>query len=393
MRSSLLALALTVAVTARAQAPSASPTFVGAPLTTFKIDTGAFIDDPFDVRGDGAQIAYLTTDGASPADLHLARVAADKPEVTIKGLPGNIVVLRWVGEGRVLVITRDEGTQQVTGQIYTASGPAKEKLGPTDDIELATVQGKPVIVTFSRKERKGGADVTLQAFSRETLKPVAKKLYREDGEGRITHKEGAFKVLWWYDGYAGAAVQKAGEYDKAKDIRRPDRFARLDAFKGTLSGENEIEDLLAFTQLQLEHKKHEGQDLFVRVADDRRKLYVVDGLTERELTLARPLELYDLATLAYQLLPDGRLAMSLTVDPTNSQALAHKRADPDDLDLYVIDRASYAATRVLTLPGQGRPSEWRIGGGRLGLLRKSKGFDRGGVQLEVYELADAHAAR
>jgi hypothetical protein len=84
--------------------------------------------------------------------------------------------------------------------------------------------------------------------------------------------------------------------------------------------------------------------------------------------------------------------MSLSVDPVNPDAVNRQKTEPDDIDLYTIDRQSHVAARILTLPGEGRRSAWHIAADRLVLLRKGKGFDRGGVSLEVYDLGAAAAA-
>jgi hypothetical protein len=131
----------------------------------------------------------------------------------------------------------------------------------------------------------------------------------------------------------------------------------------------------------------EGADVRVRLSDDHKRLVLLDGDAERDIKLARNIWLYDPAAYAFQVLDAGRLLLSATVDPVNPEAVARKKADPDVIDFYLVDRHSGEARRVLQLDGKGRPSGWRAGGGRLALLRKSKGFDRGGVALEVYPLA------
>ena len=51
-----------------------------------------------------------------------------------------------------------------------------------------------------------------------------------------------------------------------------------------------------------------------------------------------------------------------------------------------VDRKTRAVNLTLRVPGEGRPSAWHQAGGRAAVLRKGKGFDRGGVALDVYDL-------
>ncbi|HUS66131.1 MAG TPA: hypothetical protein VMZ28_16375 [Kofleriaceae bacterium] len=376
MRTTLAAL-LCLAAPALAAPP--------APIWQVKTDASGFIDDPFALRDDGKAVAYITTDGAEAAKLHLAMIPAWKPDVVIPGVSAHAVAIHWLSPERVLVVAKDGDKETVSAQVYSPKGPGRERLGPADDIALATLDGKPAVVSYTRTEKKG-VEHTLSAVHRESWKALGKKSWREDAEGRVPHPAGAFKILWWKDGFAAAAVQQAGAFDKAKDMRRPDRFARLDPWTGKLFDEKEIEDVLGFAQLIIEHKKHSNQAAFVHLSEDHHKLLFTDGLTQKELTLARPLYMYALESIAFQLLDGDRVAVSATVDPTNPPALQRKKADPDELDLFIVDRKTNVATRVLRLDGQGRPSTWKTGGNRLALLRKSKGFDRGGVVLEIYDL-------
>ena len=70
--------------------------------------------------------------------------------------------------------------------------------------------------------------------------------------------------------------------------------------------------------------------------------------------------------------------------------MAARRTDPDLIDLCAIELGSGTpgpAQRLRTLPGNQRPSSWKLtAGGRLALLRKHKGFARGGTEVEIYDL-------
>lgn len=351
------------------------------PLAELKVE-GDFIDDAFALRADGQAIAYLVTDGATRCKLYLQPLPAGTPAV-VEGCPTHATQVHWLGEGRVLVVAQDG--ERKRAQVFTAKGPGKERFGPIDDVALTEVDGKPAVVTYTRNEKKGVEHV-IAAYHRDTLKPIGRRALRETAEEQVVHKQGPFKILWWRDGFLGAATLKAGEYDKAKDIRRPDRFGRFDVWKGKMLEEKEIEDVLAFARISLAHRSRPSEPAFVHLSEDHKKLLFTDGTDQHALELARPLPMYAPEAFAYQILDGARLAISATVDPMNPPALARKKADPDDLDVYVVDRATRAAERKLILEGRGRPSAWRIAGGRLALLRKNKGFDRGGVALEVYDL-------
>ena len=358
-----------------------------APIAHWDAGAGGFIDDGYALRSDGKAAAFITTDGATKATLHLADVGGT--DTTIEGAPIDASAIYWLGPARVLIVRAHDGV--ATAQVFTQAGAGPQTLGPFGQLAIGKVGGKPAIVTYTRVE-KSGVEHALVAYSVDNLRPIKKRSWKEDNEGQI--KQGALvvKPLWWADDFATLIASRAGEYDKAHDIRRPDRSVKLDAFTGKVLEEKEVEDVMAFTKVALLRRETANQPVIVHWSEDRKQLLLLDGNIDRELTLPRALDKYDPATLGFQLLDAQKVALSLTIDPVNPEAVKRQKADVDDLDLYAIDRKTLAATLWLRLPGQQRPSSWRIVGNRLLLMRKGKGFDRGGVTLEVYDLPDAAAA-
>jgi hypothetical protein len=361
-----------------------------APVQRFDSDASGFVDDAFALRADGKAVAYLTTDGATTATLHLANLGGT--DVNVAGAPIDAVAIEWLSPTRVLIVRGREGVS--TAQAFTAAGPDKGKpIGPFGKFAFATVDGKRVFVTYSRSEKRG-VDHALAAYAVDSLKPLKKRTWHEDPEGQIKQGPSSVKPLWWAEGYTVLAALRAGEFDKARDMRRPDRYTRLDTFGGKVIVETEVQDVLGFTQVSLLRRDAPNLPVIARYSDDRKKLLFVDGVAEYEVVLPRELWKYEVSTLAWQTLDDKRVALSLTIDPVNPDAVSRKKADVDEIDLYEVDRQSHAVRPLLRLPGQGRRSAWQLVGNRLLLLRKGKGFDRGGVSLELFDVGDeSHASK
>lgn len=365
---------------------------LAAPAPVQRLDAGGdgFIDDGYALREDGKAIAYITTDGATTATLHLVDVGGK--DVKVAGAPIDAVAVAWLSPTRVLVVRGRDGTS--TAQAFTAAGPDKGKpIGPFGRFAFATLDGKRAFVTYTRGEKRG-VEHALAAYAVDTLKPLKKRAWREDAEGQLKQGSSSIKPLWWAEGFTVLAALRAGEFDKARDMRRPDRYTRLDAFGGKVLAETEVQDVLGFTQISLLRRDLPNQPVIARFSEDRKKLLFVDGIAQYEVVLPKQLWKYDVTTLAWQTLDDKQVALSLTIDPVNPDAVNRKKADADDIDLYLVDRQTHAARPVLTIPGEGRRSSWQLAGNRLLLMRKDKGFDRGGVALELFDVgADTRAAK
>jgi hypothetical protein len=360
---------------------------IAAPIARYEPGASGFIDDAFAVTDDGKTVAFITTDGATTAVLHVATVGG--ADIKIEGVPIDIVALYFIAPDRILAVSGTENSLKAS--VLTPHGPEKPQLGPFHRLALARVDRKAAIVTYTRDDKKA-VEHELVAYDVAHLKPFKRKTLVEDAEGLVRGPHGMLKPLWWNDGFTVLTGRKPGEYDRAHDIRQPDRYTRLDVFSGKILDEEQVKDVIAFTKVALERREHPNETVLIHFSDDRNQVLILDGVTDQQLQLARPISKYDPQSLGAQLLDAKRVAMSLSVDPVNPEAVTRQKAEPDDIDLYMIDRQSHVATRILTLPGEGRRSTWRIAADRLVLLRKGKGFDRGGVSLEIYDLTGTPAA-
>src|SRR5262245_38539591 len=88
----------------------AGATALGAPTALQRYDAGGdgFIDDPYALRDDGKAVAYITTDGATAATLHLADLGGSN--IRVAGAPIDAVALHWLSPARVLVVSGRDGT-------------------------------------------------------------------------------------------------------------------------------------------------------------------------------------------------------------------------------------------------------------------------------------------
>jgi hypothetical protein len=388
MRSLLAVVALlAVPQLAAAEAP--------APLARWTPPEGRFFDDAFAVSADGKQVAAVSTDAATSSTLHLFPVGGTALEVG--GLPPTVRAIYFLTPERVLVIVKQGDTDRVLGllaSVHSQDGkPAltldKNRLGPANSIDVAEREGKRVVAVYNCGGKKT-VDHMVQLLAADGLKPIGKRTLIESAEGAMRTKAGEVRPLWWSRGHTNLSVQKIGEYDRARDVRRPDRFVRLDLYTDKIAEEHEIEDVLGFAKVTIARKSGPPEAAFARLSDDHKEVLLLDGIDERPLPLARPIHLYDPESLRSLILDEASLLVGLQVDANNIAAVGRRQQDPDDFDLYVVDRASMhgkqplVSRRALVLPGGGRRVGFAAAPGKLAVLRKDKGFDRGGIAIELY---------
>lgn len=352
-----------------------------------------FIDDPFAISEDGTRVAYVTTDGATKSSVHITTIG---DTASAKEFPWPTYTAEHVfflDNDRVLAIDRNPATGFARGEVFGPKGAAKEKFGPATDITVTDVAGTPAIVTYMKTSGAKGDTHTLTAYRRDTLKQLGKKVFAEGADGRVKLASGLYKPSYFEDGYAEMVARKEGAYDKAKDIRRPDLEAHLEVFPDKVQLEREIGDVVKFEQFVKVRKPYAADRSFVRYAEDVRVYQLVDqDDVTSEVKWAQPIHKYDYKTLAYQ--PSGRdgLTVGIKVDPQNPDAVKAQKSVEDWLELYHLDVKTRALTELVRIDGQKRGTGWALGGNRVAILRKHKGFGRGGADLEVFEFGEKKAA-
>ena len=393
MRAALLAaftaLALVAAAPARAEAPP-------QPLGKWAPPEGRFFDDPIAVSPDGKNVVAIATDAATVSRLELL-TPGQTAAATLEGLPVGVTALAFLAADRILVVSKKEGETRVSAQVVQVKSTKdvrslvldKARIGPADAIEVVDHDGRRLVVAYTRGGKKN-IEHTVQVYAAEGLKLIAKRVLSETVEGAMRTKAGEVRPLWWSRGHTYLSAQKIGDYDKARDMRRPDRFVRLDLVNDKIIDEHEIDDALALAKVVLARKTGPAEEIYPRLSEDRRDILVLDRVDERALPLARQIIVYEPATLRYQS-DEKTLYVGLQVDTNNLVAVGKRVQDPDDFDLYAVDRASIhgkelSSRRVFSLAGGQRPIGFAVGGGRVAILRKQRGFDRGGIRIELYAL-------
>lgn len=397
-------LAWVAAAAAAAPAPPAGAADQGGdaakPAFVFKADKG-FIDDAF-ALDQGGRIAILRTDSASFARLQVVdlRTGATRHSFDV-GNPQQLFerVLFAGPGGGIVVITRDPATDARSAQHFTAEGKALGHVGPATDFGLAARGGREYLVAWDRRALTSGATTYVLSQHRlDGLTRVGKQ------RGYTIAKDGTLarpplKFLGFQDGYSQLVGQKPGGYDKAKDVRQPDRAAIVDGLDGQLILDADIADVLAWAYGNQLRRRRPNRSLFAVVSDEQDALHLVDVLGRKvPLSLAGTFSHYDPSSLEEQ--EDGAsrsLYFSFAVDPLHPEALARRKADKTYLDVYRarVRGAPDARTppavetrRLVRAPLGDRPASWvaQMGenAGFVALLRKHKSFSRGGTELEVY---------
>ena len=384
-----LATAVT-ATTAHAQVKRVANPVGVKPLSTIHPDPG-FVEDAYAFDGPGGRLALVRADAAALAEVEVVDLnqgGTSLARFDIAKATTWVTDIAFVSGGNEVFLTGKTADEtRVTGYVFDLAGKQKRKFGPATDVVLTDVGGTPAVAIYNAVQRKDGVTHEIALVRVADGKPLAKKrTLKADVDGNVKALD--LRVLYFRKGYTQVVGVQKGAYDKLKDQRLNDNEAIYDVTDGKVVRAQPIGDLVAYTKALKLRMAHPGADVFAVVGDDGRGVDVVTGddkVERLETTLS--FDHYDAKSLQQQVGRDGKLYFTLTIDPVNPAAVAAKKADAVHVDLYVFDPATHKTTRLARLPQNERELTWTVAGGRWAVLRKHKGYGRGGPDLELYDLA------
>jgi hypothetical protein len=364
-----------------------------AHLGTLHPDKG-FVDDPFAFDSEGRRLALVRADAADYAEVEVLDLADGGNKLArfdLAPVTTSPISLRFVDGGtHLLVVGRPPGEGKATAYLVSLAGKVVRKWGPAADLSYVELGGTEAVSVFDAKahDKGGGTTYEVSVFALKTGKAMGKKrAFVTDGGGFVQALN--MTIQYWRKGYTELVGRRAGAYDKSKDLRMNDGEAVFDVVAGVLGPDRGIADVIAYARTLTLRRVRNNQAAFAHVPSD---LSGVELLLENDQRVAIPMDEpfshYDAKSLHSELGRDGKVYFTLTIDPVNADAVERKIADPELVDLYAFDPATPTgkALRLARVPKGDRPFSWRFHGKYFVVLRKHKGFDRGGADLDLYEV-------
>ena len=176
---------------------------------------GTSSTDPFALSEDGTRLAWITTDGATHAQLHVGPVGDEKSAKTFPYSSITPERVQFIDAERVLVVDRNPTSKYARAEVFGPKGRWASSAPPPTSA-LARWGGVPSLVTWLKTTSPKGATHTFNAWRLDTLKPLGKKVVLvENAEGRVPFAGSFYKPLYFLDGFATLVGQK-----RARTTRR-----------------------------------------------------------------------------------------------------------------------------------------------------------------------------
>ncbi len=340
-----------------------------------------YIDAHFAVSPDGKRVAFVHV--ISDADVRLS-VAAIQGGRIIKKIPiarytTMPASLRWTSDGRFVVLSWSLGKAKNWALIDWRAGTVKTFPNVRD---LRCRPRKSRCVVYTQGRRRG---ITVHSVTVLNYPGLRKKsLYRvvTDERGRLTNP--VMDLLYFRNDYLDVVGKIRGRYDKARDIRLPDREAIYDVATRKVVRERPIKDAIGWEKMRLFRKKHSALDPLLIVDDQGGKpqMVLVTPTNERRLvSVPEPMERFRASSLV-QMFLGASPYFSLIVDPQNPLALKRRQSDKEVFYLFQVHNGR--ARILVQIPSEGRYQAWSVGRGMVGLMALHKNWGLGATGLDFY---------
>lgn len=385
----LLIVAATGATRANAQ-PKAPATLEGASELARWAPATGFVDDA--IAAEAERLAYVVSDSASRAELHLVTLATKQEQmIDISSITLHPIAIHLAGP-RALIVGALDGDDRVAAMIELAdkgrqkAGAVVYKLDPANHITLIQRDGKPRIAVHRSSERNGVVQHRVEVLALDTGRRIAAPRTLELA-GDL-NKALDFRVNHWSDGFTKAHGIKGGEWNRKDDQRSPDIEATYDLVLGQLVDKRDIDDLFEQRKRFQVLTTAGGVVDFARIANASGGSVLQlwrDG-KPKTLELDQPLASYDPASLQTVIQPDGALWLALKIDPVNEAAVARQKADLEYVDIFRAAPAGKAVRKARVLAKATRLRFGVFAGDRFWLIERNQTMERGGKSVAVFQL-------
>ncbi len=345
-----------------------------------------FIDDV--VASDSDRLGIVVTDGASLVEIQLVS-NTDLGEIARLDVAKLMPAVRrfYLRADAMFLVGEAEDGAPVPAVLVGLDGKVRKAHKAATDHHLMPYpapSGPEAVYSYTvDRKARGGVLHQLEVFDLLKGKKLSKK------PGRLLLGKDArdakldFTPAYFTHGNTIAVGTRGGVWRKKEDQRSPDTHAALDLLTGKWVKDEPITDLLGRAR-HLEIMTEHRSALFARATDDLSGIEIWRDGVARPVELDQPLVVYDASTLAYAQKGE-QLWLSLMVDPVNAPAVARQKADPQYLDLFVVE-GDHAVRKARILAPK-KKLRWGWVGDRLWVMEKNVGFDRGSKLLSLYTLS------
>lgn len=358
------------------------------------VKTG-YIDAHFAVSPDGKYLAYVHVgEGTKPTSLHIMSISG-RPrrlaKVNISKFTNAPVRLQFTPDSRrVLIVAEMHGkvaNPPRKAVLYDHAGRPSGKLSQFHRLVLVKTKAGWEFVTYLQKTV---GQRLYHEIARYKASPVRRiKIARLTSDRSLTVTRPKMEIAFWRPDYLHLVAKVAGQYDRQRDVRLPDREKIYDVFTRKFVSDREIQDLQGWMKLKQIREKAPTPANLLRLTGTQQS-FTFELITPKNERvglgdISPSLKQFDFNSFVQKRgAKAGEVIFSLTIDPQWPTIEGRKVNVPEVLHLFRFDAASRRTSLVGTVPSPGQVLGWSLGKNRAAIMRLHKYWRLGHTALEIY---------
>lgn len=368
-------------------------------IATLTVKSG-YIDAHFAVSPNGRLLGLVHVgEGTAPTTLEIYSLQGAKPrrlaKVDISKVTVAPVGLRFTPDSARLLVFSEmpvRGTQRPKEAFaFEPSGKQVGRIGPFSELAFRKGPKGWEIVTYFKSPMGARVSHEVSLWGLATLRRTKTARLFSSSTGEVAKPP--MQIAFFSPDFSQIVVKVAGAYDRKRDVRLPDRQKLYDPFAAKFLSDKEIANLAEWETMKKIREQHQRVPTLLQLSGTQ-KAPVFEMITPTHEKVALPettppLKQFDFASLQQQNTDAATVPFGLMVDPQWPTVFGDKRNVPEVFHLFLLDPGSKAIKPLGTIPAPKQVLGWRLGAGRLAVMRLHQYWKLGDRAIEIYDVPAA----
>lgn len=363
--------------------------------------TAGYIDAHFAVSPDGKTLAYAHVgEGKHPTFLHVVSIKGRRhrnlAKVNITRLTVDIVKMMFSPDGSRLFLVADMKTR-------TAHPPRQAWVFDRAGRQVGHVQrftrlafrrdgkGPWTLVAYLRKAQGGRIAHVITLYNLASLRRTKSARLVASAAGQVAKPR--MQIAYFSPDFTRIIAKVAGQYDRKRDVRLPDREKTYNPFTRKFESDREIANLAAWAKFRKIRAAAPGVPVLLRLKGSQKAFTfeMIAGTHQRARLsdLTPPLKQLNFKSLNAQPTASGAVPFSLRVDPQWPTLFGQRKNVPEVFHLFRLNPKTRQIQHLGSISSPKQVLGWRLGGRRLVIMRLHRFWKLGHRVIEIYDVPAA----
>lgn len=362
-----------------------------------KVKTG-YIDAHFAVSPNGRTLAYVHVgEGKKATHLILSSLVGARrrlARVNITKTTKAPVRLLFAPSSKRLVLVYETAGRALNpprhAVVFDLTGKTVGRIKNFHRLAFQRIKAGWQLVAYLRTIRGQQVTHAVTLYNATTFRRGKVARLRSKRSGEVTKPK--MFIAYWTPDFTRVVVKVQGAYNRAADARDPDREKLYNVFTRKFESDRKIDQLAEWAKIKKIRAANEQVINLLRITGSQ-KAPVWELINKRNKRVklphtSPPLKWFNFRSFTQQpTWSDKKVLFSFTVDPQWPTLFGQKRNVDEVFHLFALNVSTRATKLLGTISSAKQVLAWRVGGGRLVVMRLHRYWKLGHRSIEIYRVS------